>query len=360
MRKGAILLALIATLAGISAATHALKVGDKAPPIRVARWVKGTPVQTFEKGRVYIIEFWATWCPPCRTTIPHLTAIARKHRDRCVIAGISVLENAPDIEKEVTRFVASMGDRMDYHVAIDDRSEAPEGWMARNWMAAANQSSIPVAFVIDKSGRIAWIGHPMDDLDTIVDDLVADRFDPKSIEQRRQQRLAELQKLQQLVSPVIQRMEAGQNREALTLLDRALARNPHRESRLAPLKLELLLRTDEPRGYAYARKLASSLFKDDATFLNEVAWRIVENSTPPRLQCPDYATAILLARRAAHLTEHRDPTILDTLAYAHYKNGERKTAIQIQEKAVALLDNSMPEDVRKEITDRLKRFKEQP
>lgn len=357
MRKGATLLATIAMLVTTASVACALKVGDKAPPIRVARWVKGTPIPTFEKGKIYVIEFWATWCVPCRTTIPHLTALARKYRDRCVIAGISVLENAPDVEKEVTQFVKSMGNRMDYNVAIDDRSEVPEGWMARNWIAAASQRGIPVAFVIDRNGTIAWIGHPMEDLDAVVEDLVADRFNPGSVEERRRQRLMELQKLQDLVAPILQRMEADKNREAFALLNRTLARNPQFEVQLAPLKLELLFRVDEMRGYTYARKLAAGPFKDDATFLNEVAWKIVDNSTPPRLQRPDYATAILLARRAAHLTGHSDPTILDTLAYAHYRNGERETAIQIQQKAVALLDDSMPENVRKEILARLKLFK---
>ena len=41
-----------------------LTLGDAAPPLQVREWLKGTPVQKFEKGRVYVVEFWATWCRP--------------------------------------------------------------------------------------------------------------------------------------------------------------------------------------------------------------------------------------------------------------------------------------------------------
>ena len=50
--------------------TAALKVGDNAPAITIADWVKGEPITGLEKGRVYVVEFWATWCGPCRVSIP--------------------------------------------------------------------------------------------------------------------------------------------------------------------------------------------------------------------------------------------------------------------------------------------------
>lgn len=39
-----------------------LKPGDPAPALKIDKWVKGQPVEAFEKGKVYVVEFWATWC----------------------------------------------------------------------------------------------------------------------------------------------------------------------------------------------------------------------------------------------------------------------------------------------------------
>src|SRR5690242_20976328 len=54
-----------------------------------------------------------------------------------------------------------MGDQMTYPIALDEQAGGDTGVMMATWMEAALQSVIPTAFVIDREGRIAWIGHPM-------------------------------------------------------------------------------------------------------------------------------------------------------------------------------------------------------
>lgn len=72
-----------------------MSVGETLPPITGLTWIKGGPVpigqpSTPGKKRVLVVEFWATWCPPCRASIPHLTELQRKYKDKEVyIVGIT-------------------------------------------------------------------------------------------------------------------------------------------------------------------------------------------------------------------------------------------------------------------------------
>ena len=65
-----------------AAPAQTLNIGDKAPAINVETWVKGEPITGYESGRVYVVEFWATWCGPCIAQMPHLSQIARTYKDK--------------------------------------------------------------------------------------------------------------------------------------------------------------------------------------------------------------------------------------------------------------------------------------
>lgn len=129
-----------------------LSIGDAAPPLDVTT-IKGEPVNLRDgKGKnVVIVEFWATWCGPCRDSIPHLTALQKRYGDKgLVIIGIS--DEAPET---IRSFVNKMGSQMDYTVAADKDRQT---W--RRYMAAVGAEGIPHAFVVDKSGSLIWHGHP--------------------------------------------------------------------------------------------------------------------------------------------------------------------------------------------------------
>src|SRR2546425_1106795 len=90
-KRISMVLALAIGAAGVSARAQGLGLGDPAPKLEVKSFVKGEPVKGFEPGKNYVVEFWATWCPPCRTSIPHLTELQKKHPD-VIFIGVSVFE----------------------------------------------------------------------------------------------------------------------------------------------------------------------------------------------------------------------------------------------------------------------------
>ncbi len=171
--------ALFLTLAvALPADAQSLSIGDPAPKLEVKSFVKGEPVTKFEPGKVYVVEFWATWCGPCKASIPHLTELQKKNPGVSFI-GVSVLEQQPE---GVKPFVDEMGDKMAYRVAmdaVDEKAEGDQGAMARNWLKAAGQNGIPSAFVVNGGGKIAWIGHPME-MDKPLQKIVSGAWDLKA------------------------------------------------------------------------------------------------------------------------------------------------------------------------------------
>lgn len=139
------------------AAQVKLKVGDKAPALTIDKWLKGEEVKGFEKGKVYVVEFWATWCPPCVASIPHLTELQKKHKD-AVIIGVAGSERGSgnSVEQKLKTFIKDQGTKMEYRVAYESG-----GKMGQNWLRAAGQNGIPCAFIVDHEGKLAYIGHPM-------------------------------------------------------------------------------------------------------------------------------------------------------------------------------------------------------
>ena len=319
---------LVALLNGSVVRAQSLKIGDAAPPLKVSQWVKGSKINGFQKGKMYVVEFWATWCGPCKESIPHLTELQKKN-PAVQFIGVSILENNP---AGVVPFVKNMGAKMDYAVAMDSipsGKSAGDGAMATNWMAAAGQNGIPTAFVVDKNSRIAWVGHPMGGLDSVVHQVQAGTFDANAEAARRQQ------------TDVLSRQMRGvaqtarkDPKAAVAQIDKMMASNPKLRPDLAELRYGLQLSYDEKGAYAFARKMVNSEWKNNAMTLNNMSYGITDNGG--KLKAPDYDLALTMAERSAALTKFADPTVLDTLAYAYYKKGNKGKALEIQKNALVL------------------------
>jgi thiol-disulfide isomerase/thioredoxin len=118
-------------------------VGAAAPPIQLDEWITSQPPDL--TGRVYVVEFWATWCPPCVKSIPHMIELADKYKGKDVpFISISVDRSSDPVKK----MVKEKG--MTYHIGMDNGLS--EKFSFRG---------IPTAFIVDRTGKVAWQGHPM-------------------------------------------------------------------------------------------------------------------------------------------------------------------------------------------------------
>lgn len=117
------------------------KSADKAPDFAL-KSVDGKTVKLSDyKGKVVIIDFWATWCPPCRKGIPDLISIQKEFKKNVVIIGISL--DADKTLKDVPGFVKEYN--INYPIVYgDDKVVADYGGI----------QGIPTAFVIDKNGNL--------------------------------------------------------------------------------------------------------------------------------------------------------------------------------------------------------------
>ena len=330
---------LVALAAGIvlgQAAETTLMVGHPAPKLQVSKWVQGEPVKDFDSDKAYIVEFWATWCGPCVSSIPHVNELHQKYKDKgLVVIGQNVWEN--DTSK-VEPFIRKMAEKMTYRVALDLTNSSSKGKMAETWMQAANQNGIPTAFVVNKQGKVAWIGHPMSLKEKLLEDILEGKFDLAKAAADFEQKTKREREEQSIWQDFNKHAKAKEWEDAdavLTKLENALPEDDRDKYCFTRFQL-FLDRKDYKGAYKYAARLSES-HPDNSFMHNELAWRI---ATRKGIEERDLDLAEKIARRAAEITKGKDPEILDTLARVLFMKGQKDTAIDYQEEAVEFADGN--------------------
>lgn len=410
--------ALIALAAVCATNLLAAELGDAAKPLDIQEWVKGSAVNLADgKGKtIYVVEFWATWCPPCRASIPHLTELQKKFKDKGVVF-IGVSDEKSDVVK---KFVEKMGDKMDYTVAID------AGKTSEGYMQAFGINGIPHAFIVDKDGNIAWEGHPMAGLDKVLDEIIAGKYDLKTAKEKAkksaaaEKRMPEAQKklnayakaimegddseetkkletelveldkelggimngekfdpadfrqrvlFKQKLTKYQRAVVSGSEAEELAKLEKDIQASAPKDFDLAEFKQQVAYGIESRNAVPVLKSYLKAVGEDgDAEKAAELAKQVeaLELKNPQLLnqvawmildedsvKNRDTKLALNLAKRAVDFSSAKNPQYLDTYARALFDNGKTADAIEQQKKAIALADD---DDLKAELKKALDKY----
>jgi thiol-disulfide isomerase/thioredoxin len=340
---------------GVTAAHAKLKVGDDAPALKVAEWVQGEAVKELTKDNVYVVEFWATWCGPCVATIPHLDELHEELKDKGVVfIGQNCWER--DLTK-VKPFIEKMGEKMSYRVATDDTSSEEKGFMAVNWMQAAEQNGIPCAFVVGKDGKIAWIGHPAGLKADMLKEVAAGTFDVKKAAEQKEKEdaeraagQAESMKLQKALKDggMDTAIKDKDWKKAAEIIDAVEKEQPKQAAQLGSLRYMLGMRGNDSALVAKgAAQLLDSPAGDRPEVLNQVAWSIASKLKDPSAEALEAASKA--ATKGVEKTKSEDAALLDTLARVQFMQGKKEDAVKTLEKAVSIAKDEQKEGMEKSL-----------
>ncbi|TIP24335.1 MAG: TlpA family protein disulfide reductase [Mesorhizobium sp.] len=209
-----------------------LRMGSPAPPIKVENWLRGEPITNFKPGKVYLVEFWATWCGPCVTAMPHLVELQEKHADSGFeIIGVAAGERAATADEARTKVDAWLTEKfsnLNYRIAFDYTGE-----MNELWMDPSSSIGIPTSFVVDRDGHIAFIGHPaeLDDvLPKVLNGSWRSSYEAKAADAKRIARNQSIARERSLTRPIYAKLRpAMQDKDwtaALLAIEEGLAVMP--------------------------------------------------------------------------------------------------------------------------------------
>ena len=320
----------------------ALKLGDPAPALKASKWLNGPPVAV-EPGKVYVIDFWATWCRPCIQAMPHLAGLQREHRaEGLVVVPVTTIEDL-NTAKQIEEFVAKRGPKLGVPFAVCETPEAHEAFMK-----AAGRNGIPCSFVIDKQGRVAFIGHPME-LADVLPKVIAGTW----------KGAADAEAVRKMREEYEEIVETAEDKPAKTLKDLTTfeAKYPDKakQSGYRVTKVACLcLAGKHDDAKALTESLLPTLAEKKSTeLLNALRSYWTDAKLNPEKK--HVRLAVAAAEAVLGIEGDKEPMAFAGLAEAQFAAGDKAKAVESLEKAIGLADEP---PVKKFLEQQLKKYKD--
>ena len=336
-----------------------LTIGSKAPSLDVEHWVsdgngKFKPVKEFEKGKVYVVEFWATWCGPCISSMPHLAETQKSYAKR----GVQLISVSDEDLDTVTKFLerpyesaeekgpSTYGELTSAYCLTTD----PDRGTYEDYMRAAQQNGIPTCFIVGKDGKIDWIGHPME-MDKPLEAVVTDKWDREAFKTEMKAK----QEAQKAMQEIFALLNKGDMDEALKKIDAVLEKT--NDVQLGMIKVQVLVQQQKTEE---AQKQLASVFEgiEEPVMTNQIAWSIYQATVGGQIKGNELMKTALAASKKAVAT-YKKPNaekaaLIDTVARIQHELGNTEEAIKLMKEAIEHADARSKKDMKeflKEISD---------
>jgi thiol-disulfide isomerase/thioredoxin len=308
------------------------EVGDFAPELKIAEWLKGIAIDSLQKGSIYVIDFWAPYCKGCIDAMPLHSKLAKKYKENVVFIGVYVYPHKTFSLERTKVFIDSLGKRVRYSLAVqEDRA------MEIEWLEAFNAVGMPNTFIVNKEGKVAWIGYPTEVggvLRKVISqswDIEAERntntFKKKIYKQDYEAELI-LQKFWQKGSSSD---FFGEPDSSLNLIKNIVLADPMMEyaPRIVFHKFSSLLKLNMSEALVYAEKVVSKQNPLDPAYFSIIGGI---KSYEDKLSIP--AELFQIGAEAMIAYSERSPKNLLKIGEWYWRAGDKRKAIQYQKKAI--------------------------